>query len=453
MAYERKTVDILISEELKEILKEIESESIVAYKLLRKRHRKEDVVNNPVNYISISSQDKTRISYLTSDRLESIPKDEYWTSTRRYHAKPGSFIGKVFKDVSQKEVEKFSNLFRTESLKPKFTFKVINGNDIKKYYRYDSYAEDGRGSLGISCMKHESCQKLLDIYTKNKKVISMLIMLNEEGYLMGRALLWDSGSNKIMDRIYTQDDEKLQFHFKKWASKNGYLYKSEQNWFNTLFFEKIGSDKKELKLEIELNTNHQYLPYMDTFKFIGVDSGKLYNYIPDGVSVKTLCACDGGRFDWDYLRFDSIDRVFRYRGEAPYLNYLNIYTHERNLNWSNVNDSYILREHAKYSEELDDYIFNEEFDTHNNKSSINDRLNYLEQRRKERAERDKMLREQIESVSGGEAFVNESSSAFSDYLDNISRTIFSYSPTSRRSRRGARTEESNDNTPLPNEEL
>jgi hypothetical protein len=385
MAYERKTVDILISDDLRDILLEIESESIVAHKLLKKRHKKEDIVDDNVNYISISKTDKTRVSYVSKDRLETIPTEEYWTSSKRYNAKPGAFVSKVFKNISQPEVEKFSNLFRAESIKPKFKFDVVSGKEIKKYYRYDSYAEDGRGSLGISCMKHDGCQKLLDIYVVNKEV-SMVVMLNEENYLLGRAILWNFDGNKIMDRIYTHDDEKLQHHFKKWATANGYLYKSEQNWFNTLFFENMKSDKKELKLEIKINADLKYLPYMDTFKFIG-SNGHLYNYHPNEVNFKTLCACDGGRYDQDYLKFDSIDRVFRYRGEAPYLQYLDIFTHERNLNYSSVNDCYILRKDAKYDENLDDYIFNDEYDSFNNKERIEERLRYLEEKRKYREER------------------------------------------------------------------
>ena len=131
--YERKTVDILISDDLRNILREIESESIVASLLLRKRHTKEDLVDSPVNYISISSQDRSKLSYLTTDRMETLDTDTYWTSSSRYHVKPGAFIGKLFCGIPSKEVEKFSNLFRSQSVKTKFTFDIISGNEIKKY--------------------------------------------------------------------------------------------------------------------------------------------------------------------------------------------------------------------------------------------------------------------------------------------------------------------------------
>ena len=65
--YQRKTIDLLISDELKNLLKEIESDSVVAKLLLKKRHSKEDLVESPVNYISISHDDKSKISYLTTE--------------------------------------------------------------------------------------------------------------------------------------------------------------------------------------------------------------------------------------------------------------------------------------------------------------------------------------------------------------------------------------------------
>ena len=112
MAYERKTYDLFISDDLKTILEQIKSESVVADLLLKRRHQKEDLVEDPVNFISMSSQDPTRISYLTTERIGQIDEADYWTSSRRFHIKPGGFISKVFKNISPKDVETFSNLYR-----------------------------------------------------------------------------------------------------------------------------------------------------------------------------------------------------------------------------------------------------------------------------------------------------------------------------------------------------
>ena len=62
MPYERKTYDLFISDGLREILEQIKGESVVADLLLKRRHSKDDLVDDPVNFISVSSQDSGRIS-------------------------------------------------------------------------------------------------------------------------------------------------------------------------------------------------------------------------------------------------------------------------------------------------------------------------------------------------------------------------------------------------------
>jgi hypothetical protein len=382
MPYERKTVDIYISNNLKKVLQEIEHDSLVAQLLLKKRHDKVDVAEDFVNYISLSSQDKRRISYLTTDRIESLSEGEYWSSSRRYHAKPGSFITKIFKNIPSKEVEKFSNLFKAEVSKPAFKFEVVTGHRIKDLYYWESYASD-RGPLGISCMKHEHCQKFLDIYVDNKEV-SMVAMFNPEGKLIGRALLWSFESYKLMDRIYTICDEKYSSYFKQWAVKNDFLHKKEQNWYNTILFEQFGQKRVELKLELKLRySSYDYYPYMDTFKFLGTN-GTLYNYQPTCVDYRTLCSTDGYKQESDYLRYDAISKVFRYPGDTVWLEYQSIYTHHDNCNYSESNDKYILNVDAIYCEDAQDYIFNRENEYNNNRERIDDRISYNKQRLEER---------------------------------------------------------------------
>jgi hypothetical protein len=366
--YQRKTIELFISNDFKEILKEIESESMVANLLLKKRHYKEDLVESPVNYISVSHDDKGKISYLTTDRVNSIDSENYWTTNSRYKAKPGAFVGKIFKDIPSKEVEKFSNLFRTQSLMPKFTFKIVEGDEIKKYYHHSSYGST-MGSLGSSCMKHDHCQKYFKIYTKNSELVKLLIMLDEDDMLIGRSLLWNLDNNKIMDRIYTKLDEDYSFHFKKWATKNGYLYKSEQNWFSTVFFENLNIKRKELYIEFNIDINPKKYPYMDTFKFINLESGRLYNYIPDNVEVVTLISNNGGYENGDCLKFDGIDKVFRHSSETTWLSYLNIHTLSRNCKYSKINDTYILSRDCQYDSKIEDYIFTGDY-THLNITKV-----------------------------------------------------------------------------------
>ena len=407
MPYERKTYDILISDDLKELLQSIETESLVASLLLKKRHDKEELVDNPINFISISREDRTKISYMTPERMVQIDISDYWTSSRRFQAKPGAFISKIFKDIPSKEVEKFSNLFRSQAVKPKFIFKIVSGESIRNLYYYDSYASD-RGTLGASCMKHETCQKYLDIYTENKDQLQMLAMFNEGGGLMGRALLWDFENHKIMDRIYTIADEEFAFQFKKWATDNGYLYKSEQNWYNTLNFENLSTPKQELRLSIKLDEfSFRRYPYVDTFKFFDEEAGILKNYM-DGNDFKTLCTSDGGRYDSDYLVFDDIDRVLRHRGDSVYVRYLDIRTSHNNVNYSEINDQYILRRDAIYDEEISEYLFNEENDKFNNIEKINERKEYLRKRREKMVKKDSQSHKEKLSSSWIESLIGYS---------------------------------------------
>lgn len=401
---------ILISDELKNILVEIESESIVASLLLKETHKQEDLVANPVNYISISSEDRTKISYLTEERInlltkQSLTNPELWTSSRRFQVKPGSFITKLFKNIHPKDVEKFSNLFRSQSVKPVFHFTIVSGEDIRKLYNYKSYSVDSRGSLGASCMKMDECQKFLDIYVKNEDKVSMLTMMDTDNRVMGRAILWNFDSNKIMDRIYTKSDEELCFYFKQWATKNGYLYKTEQHWTNTLSFEQINVSKQEFKFEIKLNPSiHKFYPYMDTFKFLDINTGSLYNHIPDdSSSIRTLSAADGSRYEQDYFRLDEIDRIYRHRTECIFLEYIKINTWCGYAQWSEVNSQYILSKDCEYDKTIDDYVFIEEYVQLNKQDRIEDVRKMKIEREKERAkEREKEReKERRNSISIG----------------------------------------------------
>ena len=464
MPYERKTSDIFISDDLRNILTEIESQSMVASLLLKRRHSNEDLVEDFVNHISVSREDKGKISYLTKERFAAIDESEIWTSSRRFQAKPGGFISKVFKDIPAKEVELFSTLFRNVSNRIKVNLQVVKGERIRDFYYYESYASDN-GSLGASCMRYDNCQKYMNVYVDNTDVVSMLVMLNDNGSLIGRALLWDCDGYKIMDRIYTTNDEKYAFYFKEWATKNNYLFKSNQNWFDTMTFEKIGDKKQELRIDIKLpKSDYRYYPYMDTFKFFNEDTGVISNYQPKGYDFYTICTPDGSKYGSDYLAFDIVDKVFRYRHDACYVRYLDGFTNSNNVSYSEIHDEYILFKDAIYDEELGDYIFCEEKSSNNDSERIERRREELKRRIEERAIRrvkqaereaeveSERARLNAERVAAGEEptpVVRESLeqilSQYSDYLDLDTGGIFDMirrsTPNIRRSRRSPRPTE------------
>ena len=409
MSQERKTVDIIISDDLKNVLLEIQ-DSQVAQLLVKGTHFEDELADDYVNFISISKKDLTKISYLTKERYEVLTIDECWATTKRIMAKPGGFISKVFKNISDKEVEKFSTLFRSEVSKPKLNFQVFEGEEIKNFYHYSSYCERNGGSLHASCMKYDNCQSYLDIYTKNPDNCKIVVLFDNDDTkrIIGRALLWHFDDHKLMDRIYTINDEAYQFYFKQWASKNGYYFKSEQNWFNTKQFEMLGSEKLNLNLILDLpNNKFDKVPYMDTFKFMDYE-GKLYNYQPKGTEYYTLTDTGGRKNGYDHLITDYIDGILRYRGEAYRLRYLEtdddrVYTHPNNCEYSEIMDTYILKNHCVKHEILKDYIFNDEYKKHNNEERIQERIKYVQerevQRKKELEEREARRARQREEMN------------------------------------------------------
>ena len=369
--YIRKTVDLFISDKLRAVLEEFKDDSQVARMLLYRRIDKEDLQESTINYISISDSDVTKISYLTEDRIKKVEEssnNDYWTTSIRFHCKPGSFVGKMFKNISPKEVEKFSNLFKAFSSKKEFKFEVVKGEDIKKYYN-ENYYQNQSGSIGSSCMKYSKCQNYFDIYIKNDN-ISMLIMKSPVGgAIIGRALLWDFicecgecvDVKKVMDRIYTTHDDEYSVFFKKWADKNGYIYKTNQNWSSTLQFDSncITTEHK-FGDKVDLEEIDRY-PYLDTFKWLDLKSSILYNHRPDYFinnmdTFRLLTSSDGRYTDIDHIKFDNINRDWDYSGNLVCYDGEN-YTSSDNCYYCETLDKFILKSESEYNEELRDYIY------------------------------------------------------------------------------------------------
>ena len=195
--------------------------------------------------------------------------------------------GVKFKDD---EIEDFVYKYRAgiEKLKNVLTerFKVVDGNDIKKYYHRDQYESDS-GSLGSSCMRYDRCQSYLGIYTSNSQCKLLILMSETEpGKICGRAILWEMEpyeiSTKVMERIYSirTADEQL---FKEWAIANKYWFKSKQDFNEYTEFEfhkedgSVEKRKGEFSVQLDKKGDYSNYPYMDSFKYYDPHTGKLYN--------------------------------------------------------------------------------------------------------------------------------------------------------------------------------
>lgn len=404
-----KTQEILISERLLKILQEIENDSLVAKLLLTRDIPGEYTIDDPVNYISISGDDESKISYLTKERLTKIDSiEERWTSSKRFHIKPGGFVNKVFKNIPSKEVEKFATFYRSLIRPSNFKFSIVEGEDIKYWYHYNQYRKQ-TGSLGNSCMKNDHNQESLDFYIEND--VKMLIMTDNQNCLIGRALLWQIDDVKVMDRIYTICDEDYLYLFKQWANKNGYLYKFEQKWNSTLDFES-GGKKQSINFGIKLKNLTRRYPYMDTFKFLDKEKMMLYNFKPeDTKSIRICCSSDGDTQSPEYLVLDDIERTYIYSGDSVYLEYLNIRTHCNNVCYSEINSCNILVKDSEYQEDVRDNVFKGDYAHLNNMVEMEKR-------------RQRYSRIESKSEKSSWKIVNSAISEISDLYFRINRPSF-----------------------------
>jgi len=404
---------IIISNGFRKILNQIRKESWIANELLKGKIDSSILVNDPVNYIKISSNDETKISYLPANKINQtlkkltikhrgdsknlltmaeVPADLMFNESGRVRIKYGSFVNKLFKDVNPKDVEKFTSLLKSIMNQPPFHFKILEGDDIRKYYHYSVHSTQ-KGSLGVSCMRHDRCQSYFDMYKNNPTEIKMLTMFDRSEKVMARALIWTLGEKngldsefKFMDRVYSTNDDQVH-HFNKWANENGYSYKEKQSWNTPYRFQNSeGIFEKKMKIKLS-DSPSKYsklkggkgLPYLDTFKWIDLNDGTLFNYKPieenrnsEIPSIFTPVSTEGDVYGFNYLKEDNYHNEYWYEGEIKYVEYLDKYVYEKYLRWSRINNQYILSDHSKKLREFgDDYLFNEEYEKFNNREEIN----------------------------------------------------------------------------------
>lgn len=371
MPYERKTSDIQISDKFKSVLELFKDESEHAKLLLQRRILKSLLQEDHINYFDIAKSDVMKISYLSSDRIGTISQSDtfdFWSTNRRYMCKPGAFLNKVFKDVSNKDVEKFSTLWKTFAKEKEFRFEIVSGEDVRKYYHYIN-SHDDSGSIGNSCMKYSKCQSYLDIYVDNPNIKLLVMLNNETNKVMGRSLLLKTvdGVN-VMDRIYTTNDDELMYHFRKWSSENGYICKAYSTWYQTLQF-KSNDVENEYRLSVKLDrVDYDLYPYFDTFKWLDKKSKHIYNYMPSYFLsdeenfkyFKCLNSPEGGQFAHNELAIDDITREVCGLSNLVTIVTVDgrtISTSSSNANYSNANNAWLLPSESQWNSKVDDYIY------------------------------------------------------------------------------------------------
>jgi hypothetical protein len=274
------------------------------------------------NFFDITDKDDT-VSFLPSNK---VPKD--WDMdddpalpyniSGRNEIKIGRIIRALLKiaeisdrtgedegtPIKDKDYENFVNAFKSLKVDTKREFKLVNGEDIHKYYQMKNYYSNN-GSLGGSCMADES-KSTFRVYTENKRKVQLLILIDSDGKIHGRALVWKLKESPceakyFMDRVYTNADSDV-IKFKNFAEEKGFLYKLKNNSYiedNVNFMYKGKSLMGEVK--VKLDGEFKEYPFIDTMCFLSKKMGDLSNvpskdcYFLHSVSGECeVCSnCDG----------------------------------------------------------------------------------------------------------------------------------------------------------------
>jgi hypothetical protein len=220
----------------------------------------------------VNVQGRYVVVYINTNRGKPIEPNGS-RSTRKSDVRLGRFLNKfiaaISKDfnnqmgITSTTIEKFVNLYEAEIILRKNafdSFKIVEGEEVRKWYHQKYYEGGDSGQLSNSCMRYPSCQDFFDIYVQNPEVCKLLIYVNDYNELRGRALLWTlSDGTKYMDRIYTSKDS-YDTLFLRWCTKNGYT--------------KSISSSSVVNVKAK---DYELYPYMDTFTYFDADEGKLSN--------------------------------------------------------------------------------------------------------------------------------------------------------------------------------
>jgi len=292
----------------------------------------------------------------------------------------GRLVNQIFPGkYNSKEVEDFVNSFKNVNKPGENELKLVKGQDIKKYYLYTNYVEE-IGDLGNSCMRYTRCQEYLDIYVENPNQVQLLVYLNEEANVLGRALLWVlndeksddiEGAEYFLDRIYGIDDS-IKKLFQEHAETKGWAWRTKSGYSDTKYITYKGEEHSGVKMSIKLDKcDFDYYPYMDTFKELDNSESKLYNNNDEDRNW-TLNHTDGTYEDNNGVWSDWEDRRIPV-DEAVYSEWLDTHIYERNAVEISLGNR---RYRGWWPREHDDIVydqFREEY-IHNNDSTYSEYL-------------------------------------------------------------------------------
>jgi len=250
----------------------------ILYRLYLKQSRRATYVNNyhwrsnilntkEINYITMRPDGQ--ISFLPAGKPHKTNDAGDWQREGRQDGRPSKVIKKLFhprflRYLTDKDFENFANNYKSKSTVNGYTFELWDSTRIKEAYkmkRVDS------GKLGGSCMNDDV--DYMDIY-HHCKSLQILVLLNSEGKLCGRALVWNIAKDvTLMDRVYTCEDHLTEMY------KD---YATDKKWFRKYYIDSNDSCDYIMNPEgvaarrhfrVDTPTDFSQYPWIDTFHYGG----------------------------------------------------------------------------------------------------------------------------------------------------------------------------------------
>jgi hypothetical protein len=328
---ENKVVSLILENDLKASpdflsrLKTIKDRSKVAQILYVLFDEEYYIVKDlPQNWIDVTNEPEI-VSFLSDQRAKRSPMQwdeddsKFYGISGRGQIRIGRFAQSLLNDpdviedlesgnielteLTPKDYEDFVNLYKSEFTVLSNEFKLVKGDEIPYYYDFMNYAYPDKGQLGSSCMRYTKCQKYFGIYKENPGVCQLLVYVNQDNKVLGRALVWKLDkkvdgcpSEYFMDRIYCANDSDI-IKFKNYAKEQGWVMKNKNtsdiveslffNYNDTVILSHINVQLENFRLE-----NY---PFVDTVAFLHLGNGKLHNI--KGKNTIELTSVDGDFYD------------------------------------------------------------------------------------------------------------------------------------------------------------
>jgi len=294
-----------------------------------------------------------RLTYTPANKATHINENQKWVASCRQQIKYGKGLRKILAPIAHLFSDQmFENFHNYLHKKYHFSdrFEVVSGSKILEYYHHESYASNS-GTLNNSCMKYDECQEYLQLYAFNPDVCKMVVSLNDDNMVTGRALLWTTTNNHIlMDRIYGNDV--TTGAFLEYAQQNGYGYKQKQTYQNATFILPNGSTSNDVTVQLsELPEDFEF-PYMDTFKYLK-DWDKTLSSQNHGANM-CLESTSGGYTEYNHVTL--VDGTSCDEDDARWCQNEEEYYHADDCDYSHIEQTYIPCTHSVWVEDEESYV-------------------------------------------------------------------------------------------------